>query len=212
MSYKNDLVYYKKILENSIKMYEKTLEQMSVKTVKPESLELVLQSKNDADEQIKCIDKTLKLMENDGCEDVKFVKNLPDHIVANKLVEKLMTFKPYAKNRFVVDFETDDIKDIYIESVRYSGDFMVIRFRNSEDFFAPAYFERNKTFEKVRVFLLDPVGEKKAIVTFFELNVEDFTTDELDYTEDSLLGTEVTFGFKKVVHSDNANRIEKDPQ
>ena len=54
--------------------------------------------------------------------------------------------------------------------------------------------------------------EKKAMITFYELSVEDFMTDELNYTDDSILGTEVVFIFKKVIHSNNANKIEKDPQ
>ena len=50
------------------------------------------------------------------------------------------------------------------------------------------------------------------MVTFYGLSIEDVITDGLDYKNDSVLGTEVVFTFKKVIHSGNANKIEKDPR
>lgn len=201
---KDNLVYYKKTLENSVKMYEKTIKEMTERKSSQESLSFVIQMKRDTEGQIREIDEALENLEKN---------NKTEFIIAyNELTEKLKTFNPFMRNRFIVDFENDDIKDFFVESVNYSRDRLCIRFRNCEGFFAPEYFEKNRSFENVRLFLLNPIGEKRAMITFYDLTVEDFITDELDYKNDSLLGTEVIFSFKKVIHSNNANKIEKDPQ
>ena len=201
---KENLEYYKKTLENSLKMYERTIKEMMVRKSNQESLSPVLQMKKDTEEQIKEVNTVLENLEKN--KKVDFV------VAFNKLTEKLNTLNPFTRNRFVVDFENDEIKDFFVESVSYSKNSLCIRFRNFEDFFAPEYFERNKYFDNVRVFLLSPIGEKKAMITFYGLNIEDVMTDGLDYKNDGVLGTEVMFIFKKVIHSNNVNKIEKDPQ
>ena len=201
---KENLEYYKKTLENSVKMYDTTIEEMTARSASPESLSFVIQMKRDAEEQIKEINTSLESLNNNKKAD--FV------IAYNRVIEKMMLFNPYARNRFLVDFETDVIKDFYVESASYSDDRLSVRFRNSEAFFAPEYFEQNKQFENARIFLLSPIGEKRAMVTFYGLEVECFQTDCFNYSDDGVLCTEVVFKFKKVIHSSNVNEIEKDPQ
>ena len=201
---KDSLEYYKKVLENSVKMYDTTIKEMTERKSNQESLSFVIRMKRDTEGQIREIDEALENMEKNNKSE--FI------IVYNELTEKLKSFNPFTRNRFMVDFENDEIKDFFVESVSYSKNSLCIRFRNSEAFFAPEYFEKNKWFENVRVFLLNPFGEKKAMITFYGLNVEDFMTDELTYKNDEVLGTEVVFTFKKVIHASNVNKIEKDPQ
>ena len=201
---KDNLEYYKKMLENSVKMYDTTIKEMVTNKANQESLSFIIQMRNDTQDEIKDIDAALENLNKN--KKAEFV------VAFNALVEKFKTFNPYARNRFVVDFENAEIKDFFVESVTYSKDRLCIRFRNSENFFVPEYFEKNKWFENVRVFLLNPFGEKKAMITFYELSVEDFVTDELTYKSDEVLGTEVVFIFKKVIHSGNVNKIEKDPR
>lgn len=118
----------------------------------------------------------------------------------------------YRRNRFVIDFETDGIKDYYVESASFCGDHLLVKFRNSDVFFAPEYFSNNKRFETVRIFLLNHAGEKKAMITFYNAGVEGFQTDMLDYKDGEMLFTNIILKFKKVVYSNNVNEIEKDPQ
>lgn len=201
---KENLEYYKKTLENSVKMYDTTIEEMTARSASSESLSFVMQMKRDTEEQIKEINASLESLNNNKKAD--FV------IAYNKLIEKMMSFNPYARNRFLVDFETDVIKDFYVESASYSDDRLSVRFRNSEAFFAPEYFEQNKQFENARIFLLSPIGEKRAMITFYGLKVECFQTDCFNYSDDGVLCTEIVFKFKKVIHSNNVNEIGKDPQ
>ena len=201
---KENLEYYKKTLENSVKMYETTIKEMMERKSNQESLSFMLQMKRETEERIKEVNTALENLEKN--KKVDFV------VAFNELTEKLNTFNPFTRNRFVVDFENDDIKDFFVESVSYSKNSLCIRFRNSEAFFAPEYFERNKFFENVRIFLLNPFGERKAMITFYGLEVEDIITDEFDYKNNAVLGTEIIFTFKKVIHSNNVNKIEKDPQ
>ena len=201
---KENLEYYKKTLENSVKMYDMTIEEMTARSASPESLSFVIQMKRDTEEQIKEINASLESLNNNKKAD--FV------IAYNKLIEKMMSFNPYARNRFLVDFETDVIKDFYVESASYSDDRLSVRFRNSEAFFAPEYFEQNKQFENARIFLLSPICEKKAMITFYGLEVECFQTDCFNYGDDGVLCTEVVFKFKKVIHSNHVNEIGKDPK
>ena len=201
---KDNLVYYKKVLENSLKMCNTTIKEMITNKANQEALSFAIQMRNDTYDQIKDIDAAL--------ENINKNKKADFAIAFNAVVEKFKTFNPYGRNRFVVDFENDEIKDFFVESVSYSKDRLCIRFRYSENFFVPEYFEKNKWFENVRVFLLSPVGEKKAMITFYRLNVEDFVTDELTYKSDEVLGTNVMFTFEKVIHTSNVKKIEKDPQ
>lgn len=201
---KKQLEKYKKTLENSIKMYETTLEQMAEKGSSKETMSFVLQMKGDAENSLN--DVNLLLYKLEKGEKTNFV------IAFNELMEKMKTYSPYTRNRFLVDFETDTIEDFYVESASYSDDRLSVRFRNSEAFFAPEYFEQNKQFKNARIFLLSPIGEKRAMITFYGLEVECFQTDCFSYSDDSVLCTEVVFKFKKVIHSSNVNEIGKDPQ
>ena len=204
---KDNLEYYKKTLENSVKMYEATIKEMTARNASPETLSFVIQMKGDTEGQIKEINAALEKLDGN---------NKTDFVVAyNELIEKMKLFNPYARNRFLVDFETDDIKDFYVESVdyrEYGNNSLIVKFRNGEEFFAPAYFEEHKSFDRVRLFLLSPIGEKKAMITFYGVEVEQCMMDGFDYKDDGILGTGVYFSFKKVIHSDNVNEIEKDPQ
>lgn len=201
---KENLEYYKKTLENSVKMYDTTIEEMAARSASPESLSFVIQIKRNTEKQIKEINASLENLNNNKKAD--FV------IAYNNLIEKMMSFNPYARNRFLADFETDVIKDFYVESASYSDDRLSVRFRNSEAFFAPEYFEQNKQFKNARIFLLNPIGDKRAMITFYGLEVECFQTDCFNYSDDGVLCTEVVFKFKKVIHSSNVNEIGKDPQ
>ena len=89
---------------------------------------------------------------------------------------------------------------------------MLVKFRNNEAFFASEYFERNKMFDTVHIFLLNQTGEKMAMITFYGLEVEFFNQDAFNYNDNEAFCTEVGFKFKKVTHSNNTNKIEKDPQ
>ena len=99
----------------------------------------------------------------------------------------------YKRNRFTIDFETEDIKDYYVQSASFYGDRLSIKFHNSEAFFAPKYFSDNKRFKVIQIFLLNHLGEKKASITFRNAEVEGFMTDALDYGDNETLYTEVVF-------------------
>ena len=128
---KDSLEYYKKVLENSVKMYDTTIKEMTERKSNQESLSFVIRMKRDTEGQIREIDEALENMEKNNKSE--FI------IVYNELTEKLKSFNPFTRNRFMVDFENDEIKDFFVESVSYSKNSLCIRFRNSEAFFAPEY-------------------------------------------------------------------------
>lgn len=191
---KRRLEMYRGTLVSSVEMYGNTIKQMIEKGSSPESVSFVLQMKKDAESQIEEVDVALR----DASEDVSKGKSVL--LAYNEIIDKLFkSFNPYFSNRFTVDFENDDVKDYFIESVSYD-DNLIITFRNSEEFFVPEYFEKNKHFDKINLFLLSPVGEKKGLVEFKDVEVEKLGTDELTYTSNNILKTTVIFSFKEKTH------------
>ena len=189
---KERLENYKKTLLNSIKMYDNTIQKMHEKDSPNETVSFVLQMRKDVEDQITEVNDALLSLEISKKADI-----IP---IFNELAEKMKMFNPYAKNRFVVDFETDDIKDYYVADLSYSVDGLVIKFRNSEEFFVPEYFETHDRFDTVKVYLLSPVGEKKAVIGFSDVRLENCSTDTLDYKSDDILTSYAFFKFKKVTH------------
>lgn len=189
---KNQLEMYKKTLENSVKMYETTLKQMVEKGSSQESISFVLNMKEETEADLNEVNATLHRLEKG--EKADFV------IAFNELLEKMKTYSPYSRNRFVVDFGTNDIKDFYVEEVNYVGGVLTVLFRDSEEFFAPEYFEGHKQFDKVRIYLLSPIGEKRAVIEFSDVEVESCQTTGLSYKSDDILTTDVFFRYKKESH------------
>ena len=83
---KENLEYYKKMLENSVKMYDTTIEEMVARSASPESLSFVIQIKRDTEEQIKEINASLESLNNNKKAD--FV------IAYNKMIEKNDVVQP----------------------------------------------------------------------------------------------------------------------
>ena len=188
---KEQLEMYKKTLENSIKMYETTLEQMAEKGSSKETMSFVLQMKGDTENSLN--DANLLLNKLEKGEKTNFV------IAFNELMEKMKTYSPYTRNRFVVSFGTEDIQGYYVECVSYDEK-LIVTFRNSEQFFVPEYFEKNKHFDKVNLFLLSPLGEKKAVVEFSDVEVELMSMDDFTYEENDVLKTKICFSYKNIAH------------
>lgn len=194
---KSRLERYKGTLENTVKMYEKTIQEMVEKGSDPESISFVLQMKKDTEKNLKDITESLK----GAAEKVANGKNLL--VVYNDIVDKLFkSFNPFFKHRFTVDFGTEDIKDYFVERTSYSegSNVLVVTFRNSEEFFAPEYFNKNKEFEHVDLYILSPIGEKKAVIVFNDVKLEYVELDEFNYKTDEILMSYVTFNFKSVTY------------
>ena len=187
---KNKLEAYKKTLEYSVKMYEATIREMIKRNADENAVSAVLEMKNDTENQIREIETSLKNVERQE-------EQMPT-VLFNETVDKLFKgFNPYLKHRFIVDFGTDDIKDYYVVKVNYSDEYLDITFRDSEEFFTPKYLSKNKHFDMVKVYLLNPSGEKKTTIEFRNVNLETFQQDALSYNrvENEVLTTCVVFKF-----------------
>lgn len=195
---KTRLERYKSTLENTVKMYEKTIREMVEKGSDPESISVVLQMKKDTENQLTEISASLRNASEKAAKGRDLV------VVYNELVDKMFkAFNPFFKQRFIVDFGTDEIKDYFVESVSYTDSLdnaLGITFRNSEGFFVPEYFNKKNHFDRVQVFLLNPLGEKKAVMSFYSVNVSCVSLDELNYKTDGILMSTVLFDFDHVVH------------
>lgn len=192
---KNELEIYKKTLENSVKMYETTLNEMIERGADKNAVSLVMGMMTDTEQQIQDINNAIENIDN---TDAKRYLPLSNHIVD----ELFKSFNPFFKNRFVVDFGTDEIKDFYIARVDYTENYLNIVFRDSEEFFTPKYLSKNKHFDTVKVYLLSPLGEKKTTIEFRNVNLETFKQDTLSYDrdEDKILTTDVVFKYDVVVY------------
>lgn len=192
---KNELEIYKKTLENSIKMYETTLNEMIERGADKNAVSLVMGMMTDTEQQIQDINNAI---ENIDDTDAKRYLPLSNHIVD----ELFKSFNPFFKNRFVVDFGTDEIKDFYIARVDYTENYLNVVFRDSEEFFTPKYLSKNKHFDTVKVYLLSPLGEKKTTIEFRNVNLETFKQDTFSYDrdEDKILTTDVVFKYDVVVY------------
>lgn len=192
---KNELEIYKKTLENSVKMYETTLNEMIERGADKNAVSLVMGMMTDTEQQIQDINNAI---ENIDDTDAKRYLPLSNHIVD----ELFKSFNPFFKNRFVVDFGTDEIKDFYIARVDYTENYLNVVFRDSEEFFTPKYLSKNKHFDTVKVYLLSPLGEKKTTIEFRNVNLETFKQDTLSYDrdEDKILTTDVVFKYDVVVY------------
>ena len=192
---KNELEIYKKTLENSVKMYETTLNEMIERGADKNAVSLVMGMMTDTEQQIQDINNAI---ENIDDADAKRYLPLSNHIVD----ELFKSFNPFFKNRFVVDFGTDEIKDFYIARVDYTENYLNVVFRDSEEFFTPKYLSKNKHFDTVKVYLLSPLGEKKTTIEFRNVNLETFKQDTFSYDrdEDKILTTDVVFKYDVVVY------------
>lgn len=192
---KNELEIYKKTLENSVKMYETTLNEMIERGADKNAVSLVMGMMTDTEQQIQDINNAI---ENIDDADAKRYLPLSNHIVD----ELFKSFNPFFKNRFVADFGTDEIKDFYIARVDYTENYLNIVFRDSEEFFTPKYLSKNKHFDTVKVYLLSPLGEKKTTIEFRNVNLETFKQDTFSYDrdEDKILTTDVVFKYDVVVY------------
>lgn len=191
---KNKLEVYKKTLEHSVKMYEATLREMIERNADKNAVSVVLEMKGDIENQIREIEASLANVEH---REEKTLTGL------NETVDKLFKgFNPYFRHRFVVDFGTNEIKDYYITRVNYTDEYLNVVFRDSEEFFTPKYLSKNKHFDTVKVYLLSPLGEKKATIEFRNVNLETFKQDTLSYAryEDEILTTDVIFKYDVVVY------------
>lgn len=187
---KNKLEVYKKTLENSVKMYEATMREMIKRNSDKNVISVVLEMKNDTENQIHEIEASLKNVERKEEQEPM--------VLFNETVDKLFKgFNPYLKHRFIVDFGTDDIKNYYVVRVSYTDGYLNIVFRDSEEFFTPKYLSKNKHFDVVKVYLLNPSGEKKTAIEFRNVNLDTFQQDALsyDHVEDEVLTTDVVFKF-----------------
>lgn len=185
---KNKLELYRKTLEYSVKMYEATLREMIERGTDKNAVSVVMEMKNNTENQIREIETSLA--------NVEHREEQASMVLFNETVDKLFKgFNPYFKHRFVVDFGTDDIKDYYITRVNYTDEYLNVVFRDSEEFFTPKYLSKNKHFDTVKVYLLSPFGEKKTTIEFRNVNLETFKQDTLSYDrdEDEILTTDVVF-------------------
>ncbi len=167
----------KKLLKNTIKMYDETLETMKERGTNPETISFVIEMRRQVVEQLKAIEGGDAIL----------------------LMHDSKNYAPYTSNRFVLDFGVDAVKDYFVNSVSYDNS-LVVTFRNSEDFFVPEYFERYRYFDKVQLFLLNPIGVKMAVIEFDDVQVESVVMDEFNYKTDDVLKTRVSFTFRTVTH------------
>ena len=190
---KNELEIYKKTLENSVKMYETTLNEMIERGADKNAVSLVMKMQADTEQQIQDINNAL---ENIDDTDAKRYLPLSNHIVD----ELFKSFKPFFKNRFVVDFGTDEIKDFYVARVDYTENYLNVVFRDSEEFFTPKYLSKNKHFDAVKIYLLSPIGEKKTTIEFHNVRLDTMQLDGLSYEpdENKVLTTYVVFRFDRI--------------
>lgn len=190
---KNELEIYKKTLENSVKMYETTLNEMIERGADKNAVNLVMKMQADTEQQIQDINNAL---ENIDDTDAKRYLPLSNHIVD----ELFKSFKPFFKNRFVVDFGTDEIKDFYVARVDYTENYLNVVFRDSEEFFTPKYMSKNKHFDTVKIYLLSPIGEKKTTIEFHNVCLDTMQLDGLSYEpdENKVLTTYVVFRFDRI--------------
>ena len=171
----------KKIFENSIKMYDETLKTMKERGANPESISLVLEMRRQVEEQMKALENG-------------------DAVLLSSQYFK--HYEPYTCNRFVLNFKESGICEFNVNSVCYNTNNknLLVTFRNSEDFFAPEYFEKNRYFEKVQLYLLNSVGVNKALIEFDGVQLESVTMDEFNYKSDDILKAHVSFTFRTVTH------------
>lgn len=171
----------KKIFENSIKMYDETLKTMKERGANPKSISLVLEMRRQVEEE-------MKTFENE------------DAILLHS--QDIKHYEPYKCNRFILDFKESDICEFYVNSVYYDANDknLLVTFRNSADFFAPEYFEKNWYFEKVQLYILNPVGVNKALIEFDGVQLDSVTMDEFNYKSDDILKTYAKFTFENVTH------------
>lgn len=196
----------RKILENSLKMYEKTLAEMPEKDEKRR--EVISDMMEDVKKQIAELENASKLP-------VDKMRDKADEIVGKKLMESFMfgrmpeefgVFEPLSMNRFLVEFNDEQVKPYYVEALWHDDGTLFIKFRNNAEFFAPLYFQekgksiKNKTLE---VSILSPDGMKAYKMVFTGLTFKFVANPYFDYTSDATLLTDAMFSYKEVRYEAN---------
>lgn len=223
---KEDLIREIRILENSLEMYKKTFSEMKARGSSIMTTETVERCMKEVEDQIT---DAREVLEHEGKADFEKVAN--DHFIYwsvkdirksysekeikkvdkrlnPKVVEELgmrdfYKFSPFFKHRFFVEFGTNDIPYYCVSSVRYADGNLIIKFRDSEEFFTPEYFDvHGKDFKdrNVKVFWLDQYGIKRAVAEFTGVRFMTYILEPLAYADDNPQGTEVSFRYKNVNH------------
>jgi hypothetical protein len=173
----------KKLLETTLKMYNATFKTMKERDAEPELISYVIEIRRQVEEHLKALEEG----------------NLNPISLFNHHINY---YSPYSCNRFKLDFKNSDISEYDVNSVYYeeNNKKLFVTFLNSEDFFVPEYFEKNKYFKKVQLFLLNPLGVEKALIEFDGVQLEKINMGEFNYETDDILKAHVSFTFKNVTH------------
>lgn len=175
------------IKENTIKMYDNTIEEMKKMGANESEIEIVEKAKASA---IAAYDQEPI---SDGNDYV--VK----HEVDYRLIPNFET-NPIMANLFLLHFE--NIPEYLVKSI-YVGEngLISICFMESEEFSAVKYFTDNKKFDKLEIEYLNAVGKTIRTDKVKKLKVKKIHYGALSYESNSPIETYITFKYGKYVPS-----------
>ena len=187
------------LLNNSLRMYENTLDEMVSRGIEKRQISLVKDMMLETKEEFYRLKRKIKSLKRG--EDATFNENGADFSRIVPADYMIREFEPFRRNRFIFDFRDDEITPFYVESAKIEPGILRVTFRDCEKFIASEYFEKKKKFDDgIKIYLLNPCGKKAAVIEFTGVVFELCDMAELTYTTSEPLTTEVVFTYanKKV--------------
>ncbi len=171
------------IKDNTIKMYDNTIEEMKKRGATEDEIALVEHAKEQA----------IIAYDNQPSEDNK----CPINTMITEIYPWAKDFSPLLSNLFIVRIGDVPIHLNRLLVVNHDEKTLTLSSCETEDFSPLNYFLKNKKFDKLEVEYLNPQGKKVRTDTFKSLKAKKFFSSYLSYTHDNPLITEITFQYKE---------------
>lgn len=190
---KQDIMDNNDLRDNTIKMYDQTIEEMVKRGCPKSSIDAIEKA------------KTETIAAYDYCDDaetkIEYSGNIPDRVF--KILGGMYNFTPLIANMFVVKMADIPIYLFQSVSVDLGRKEIVISLFESPTFSTYKYFSEHKKFDEMKIEFLDNVGAVQRIDLFEGLKVKALHLDSLYYESDHALTAQITFKYKKYVPAAN---------
>ena len=178
------------IKENTIKMYDQTIEEMKKRGASEVDIKIVESAKADA---VAAYDKPANVDSN-AVKYEYITKEYVDSQLGRGPIDE-PSFMP--SNLFIV--EIGDLPSYFHKSVSFDHkkNEIYLETHESTELSPYFYFKKNKKFGKLVISYLDRTGAVVRTDTFYKVKVKNIHTDGLSYDYDGFIATYVTLKYKK---------------
>lgn len=188
----SDNVVATNLKENTIKMYDNTIDEMEKRGASKEEIDIVKSAKEEAIAAYDYVD------EKPHDENEKLPHNCIMDMV-NRTIGGFYNFVPLMSNMFIIKMGDIPIYLFQSVSVDLGRKEIDVSIFETPTFSPCKYFSEHKEFGEMKIEFLDNVGAIQRIDLFEGLKVKAVHLDSLHYESDHALTAQIMFKYKKYV-------------